>query len=250
VVGGSYGPAVDTHPQIKPYNLTNTYQPTNILIDRVNFHDFTRSNEAVHTECLQIYGGAHVIVRRSKFNNCDGTGDLTFGQIGIVGINDFLIENNWFGADGDAFYSIQNNLCGANIVFRYNSLAKGIASNNCDSHANGTMLMVANYMPWTYATCLGAGVSVTFKYNVMKGGTCGPTDVNVKSLDFVDAAHFDLHLTARSAGICRGDPNNFPRGDIQGRGRLFRFRPDAGASQAELTVKQRLAIKRCRRQAP
>ena len=68
MIGGSVGPGVDYHPQIAPWPVGSPI--SNILIDGVLFHDWTRSSSTVHTECLQIAGGNGVTIRNSTFRNC------------------------------------------------------------------------------------------------------------------------------------------------------------------------------------
>src|SRR6476646_6182780 len=59
VRGGSYGNAINLQPQIIKYNPEDPdiAEPTDILIDGVSFHDFRRTDDSVHTECLQILNG-------------------------------------------------------------------------------------------------------------------------------------------------------------------------------------------------
>jgi hypothetical protein len=239
VLGGSYGPAVDKQPQIKPYNLDDPTGPSNILVDSVTFHDFTRSNAGVHTECLQAYGAHNLTIRRSRFAHCDGTAGLGIGSIGVWGIQDALVENNWFDSTGDSYYAIQSSMASRNLVFRYNSAGKGIYINPCDGCA-GPVSVIANYGP--YATCT---TGVIYRYNLWLGGTCGPTDINVPALDFVDIQRFDLHAPPTSPVICRGDPTAGPQTDIDGQPRPVGLRWDAGADQVSISTPQRKAIRRC-----
>ena len=73
LVGGSAGPFVNAHPQIQSDIAT---PPRNILIDGVAFHDFTRNDPNVHTECLQIGAADGLTVRDSTFRNCHATANL------------------------------------------------------------------------------------------------------------------------------------------------------------------------------
>ena len=54
VIGGSVGPTVNNASQIRNCYLCN-YAPQNILIDGVNFHDYTCTDPAQHMECLHVY---------------------------------------------------------------------------------------------------------------------------------------------------------------------------------------------------
>jgi hypothetical protein len=74
---------------------------------------------------------------------------------------------------------------------------------------------------------------VTYSYNVWRGAQCGPTDLNVASLGFLNSTpgSFDLHLAAGSPAINRGDPGNYPVADFDGQTRPMGGVPDAGADE-------------------
>jgi hypothetical protein len=243
VVGGSYGPAVDRAPQIKVYNPGDQYSPTDVLIDGVTFHDFTRSNSSVHTECLQVYAGLRVTIRRSRFTNCDGTGDLALTTLSSTRLKDVLVENNWFDRRGDAFAAVQADLSVEGLMFRYNSATKPFFLTRCTKSQCGSATLIGNYMPYNRSTCAAV---VTYYYNVLKGGTCGPTDLAVPAFSFVDEAGFDLHLATGSAALCRGYWFNRPAVDIDGQKRPAKLRPDAGADQQPKRLKDKHLPRRCR----
>jgi hypothetical protein len=243
VLGGSYGPAVDRTPQIKVYNPGNQYLPTDILVDGVLFHDFTRSNRSVHTECLQVYAGLRVTIRRSRFTNCDGTGDLALTTLSSTRLQDVLVENNWFDRRGDATAAIQADISVERLVFRYNSATKPLVFTRCTQTQCGSARLVGNYMPWNPSTCT---VTATYAHNVFSGGTCGPTDVAVSSLAFANADGFDLHLARQSPALCRGDWSNHPKVDIDGQARPAKLRPDAGADQQPKRRTDPKVLRRCK----
>jgi hypothetical protein len=248
ILGGSYGPAVDAHPQVKSYNLGESFGPRRVLIDGVRFHDFTRSGSAVHTECLQVYDSSDVVIRRSRFTNCDGTAGIAVGKIGRPPASNILIENNWFDKRGDSYYAIGLSYNVRNLTLRYNSASKAIAFLNrpihCTMPSCGPYTFVGNYMPAGYNWCTSVA---RYSHNVWKGAKCAPTDRSVSRMEFVDEGRFDLHLAPTSTAICRGDPADAPRRDIDGRLRPRRFRPDAGADHAGRTARPRSRIARCRR---
>lgn len=231
VRGGSYGNAVNAQPQIKKYNPEDPdiAQPTDILIDGVAFHDFRRTDDTIHTECLQILNGMNVTVRNSRFWNCDGTGDIGITPTGLI--TNLTLENNFIGGGGDTGYGVQIGMKLRNFVFRYNSSSQSVFFS--DTLVTGPYTFVGNYMPWDYSLCHRAA---TYESNVLDGGKCGPTDFSVSALQFVDAKDHDLHLAPRSAAIGRGSAATRPAGDIDGDTRPSGFRPDAGADQRETAL--------------
>jgi hypothetical protein len=240
VLGGDYGPAVDAHPMIAPANIGDLAGPVNIRVEGVNFHDFTRSGDLVHTECLQVYGGHGLVIERSRFSNCDGTGDLGIGSIGAFGLVNALVENNWFDSKGDSYFAVQTSMAAKGLVFRNNSGTRGIAVNTCDGCV-GPLSLIGNYLPFA-----GCTAGATYSHNVFDGGKCSPTDVNVGSLDFVDPVGFDLRLKPGANAICRADPNSSPRLDYSGKARPKTRVADAGASELAMSVVPRKLAARCR----
>ena len=87
-------------------------------------------------------------------------------------------------------------------------------------------------LPGYYPAACVAGV--VYRDNVWTGGTnrCDSTDITVSSPGFVDAGSGNLHLTASSPAINRGDPTSFPATDIDGNVRPMGPAPDAGADEA------------------
>jgi hypothetical protein len=232
VRGGSYGNAVNSQPQIKKYNPTDpdSSQPTQILVDGASFHDFRRSDNSVHTECLQILNGNRITIRNSRFWNCDGTGDIGITPTGLI--TDLTLENNFIGGGGDTGYGIQIGMHQRNFVFRFNSSSQSVFF--ADSRSDGPYTFVGNYMPWDYSLC---NSSANYRNNVLSGGKCGSSDVTVPSLQFVDAKNHDLHLSAGSNAIGRGVKGERPAHDIDGDTRPGpAFAPDAGADQRETAL--------------
>jgi hypothetical protein len=76
----------------------------------------------------------------------------------------------------------------------------------------------------------GPVAPLVYRYNVLDGGTCNPTDRNAPS-GFVDARS-NLHLRRSAAAINRGDPKSYPKRDIEGQRRPKGRVPDAGADEA------------------
>jgi hypothetical protein len=100
VIGGSYGPSVDDKPQVAAW--PDDVEPRDILIDGVSFHDMTRSDGAVHTECLQFGAGNGLVVRNSRFRHCDIM-NVHFGHWGATpDPRNIVVENNFFSTSTDA----------------------------------------------------------------------------------------------------------------------------------------------------
>jgi hypothetical protein len=223
VRGGVYGDTVDWQPQIIKYNRGDpeSSRPSDVLIDGVTFQNFKRSGPDVHTECLQVLNVDGLMVRNSRFNNCDGTGD-----IGITdGPSDNLtFENNFLGKAGDAYYSMQITKNVHNLVLRYNSASKAAVFS--DTETGGPYTITGNYMPFSSGLCDRNGV---YSHNVWAGGTCAASDRNVPAMRFADENGFDLHLAAGSEAVNSGDGTTYPATDIDGQARSGA--PDAGADE-------------------
>lgn len=233
VLGGSYGPSVDDTSQIKVANPGAAAEPTDILVEGVRFRDYTRSTDDIHTECLQIYAGRRVTIRRNRFTNCDGTGALALTTLDSTRLRDVLVENNWFGDRGDALFAVQIDESVERLVFRYNSALEPVIFTECTKSRCGSARVLANALPFNPGMCSDVAA---YAHNVLLGGTCSAADVSVRSLGFVDPAGFDLHLRASSPAICRGDPGEAPAVDIDGRPRSATRRADAGADQVTTRV--------------
>jgi hypothetical protein len=225
VIGGSAGPGVDTHPQIQNADGTNRV-PTNILIDGVLFHDWTRSGPSAHTECLQIGGGNGITIRRSRFRNC-AVMDLHVSHWGNAPLTrNILVENNFFDEPTDGgSYAIQANDF-QNVVIRNNSALAGFVI--FDLEGSGPVTLSANVAPAHPWDC---NDSVTYRHNVWTNAKCDPTDRRGASA-FRDPGRLDLRLKAGAAAIDRGDPKSYPTTDIDRERRPRGRGPDAGASES------------------
>ena len=237
IIGGeiSCGGSCNFHSHIENGGA-DSHPPTNILFDHVYFHDW-QSVAGEHTECLQILGGDTVSIRNSTFKNCGtangglgSTADLHLQSYGSPAPKNILIENNFFYRAGN-LYTIQGEDF-QNLDIRYNSFAGPILL--YDGPGPGTGIdIIGNILPydaWAGCTAQNNGVPINWRYNVMQGGTCGPTDKNAAP-GYVDSNN-DLHLVASSAAINAGDPATYPPTDIDGLARPRGAGPDAGASEA------------------
>jgi Bacterial Ig domain len=241
VLGGSYGPSVDEHTTIGPNGFGGTAAgPHDILIDGVSIHDVSTSRTpGVHTECFQIFGSwgsaynvRNITIRNSKFGPCPadsgGSGTVT-GGVAMGGVNGFLrFQNNWIGSGTNIGLALSYQI--ENLTVDYNSSVRGTAFNNDYASVCG-----AGCGPYTfrgnYMRDVGCSTRSSYAYNVWQGAACSSTDSNVTSLDFVNTAGFDLHLTATANAINRGDPAIYPSNDIDGGSRPMGGRADAGADE-------------------
>ena len=226
IIRGSVGPGVDYHPIIGP---ADRQPPRNIVIDRVFFHDWTRSNSDVHTECLQVGAADGLVIRRSRFWNCAVMSLFLSYWGGGPHPRNITIENNYFdgGRDG-GFYSVRfadHAPAFENVLVRNNSALAPFSIDTKPALQN--FRVIANVAPLPAWGCNGG---VIYRYNVWNGARCGPTDATADPL-FRDPARLDLRLKNGARAINRGDPTSFPAVDIDGKKRPFGRRPDAGANE-------------------
>jgi len=224
IIRGSVGPGVDVHPIIAP---EGTIVPKNILIYRVYFHDWTRSNADIHTECLQVGNADGFKITRSRFRNCAVFDVFMSYWGGGPPPQNITIENNYFDKPlDDGYYSVRfANYPDSwtNVLIRYNSALGGINVDRAPNLVN--VQMIANVAPLPSGGC---DSRIAYAYNVWQGTRCSATDANGAN-GFTDPDGLDLRPKAKSRSINRGDPKNFPTTDIDGHRRPLGKRPDAGA---------------------
>jgi hypothetical protein len=226
VLGGSVGGVVDTKPQFGawPPNTTNR----NIVIDGVTFHDVTRSGDFQHVECLLIAGIDGLMIRNSRFYNCD-VFDVSLGEMNGSGPpRNITIENNFFGG-ADGYFSLDfnsNTTSFTNVLIRNNSSTQAMYLGN-DIRKLKNVRVIANVAPNKPGAC---DDRIFYSHNVWAGTRCSATDRNAP-LGFRNPAVGDFHLRKGAAAIGHGDPRNFPKTDIDGRKRQRGKRVDAGAAQ-------------------
>jgi hypothetical protein len=234
MIGGSVGPGVDFHPQIAPVNGWQG-QGANFVFDGVWFHDWTRSNTSVHTECLQVAGTTNMIIRNSKFTNC-AVFDLSFTSYNNAGrVTNLLMENNFFDtAVSGGYFSVHFSAMDGGLV-RFNSAKQAMFVDTTYSNT-GTLSIVGNnvaggILDGNSGGCLGASMAAAYSYNVTQGVKCGATDVNTAS-GFVNASTMDLHLASGSVAIDFVPLSaNGPTTDIDGNARPQGAARDAGAHE-------------------
>jgi hypothetical protein len=227
VLGGEVGPADSSDPQIKAANTSGAAVPTNILIDGVDFHDFTRRQDPnAHVECLQFGAGENVTIRNSRFRNCETQGLFIRSWGGTARIRNFVIENNFFDRTTVGYYPLRvSTMAGVtydNIKIRYNS---GLQSFIVDPGSATNVEWVGNFAPREQSMCTS---SQTFRYNVWDDADCSATDKKAAG-GFLAPLVTDLHLLPTSPAVGAGDPNDHPATDIDGHPRGDD--PDAGADE-------------------
>jgi len=230
ILGGSVGPGDSKDSQIKASNTTGAPVPQNILIDGVDFHDWTRNADpTAHVECLQFGAGDGITIRNSTFRNCETQGLFMRSWGGTARIRNVVIENNWFDATTVGYYAVRiSQMDGQvydNISVRYNS---GLQSFLVDAGSSTNVAFVGNVAPRSSGACSSAQ---RYAYNVWAGAACSTTDRH-RPLRFVDAAAMNLNLRADSAAVDAGDPGSYPGTDKFGNLRFFGTAPDAGAAES------------------
>ena len=143
--------------------------PRNVLFDGVSFHDFRKDPASSdHVDCLHILAGNGVIVRNSRFWNCEHF-DILFTQFGSAGSpTNVLIENNFLSCCGSGYYSLQlgggHGEVWKNITVRYNSADKALNVDSANSIGGG-IAFIANVAPHMPTGICGRR-GITVDYNV------------------------------------------------------------------------------------
>jgi hypothetical protein len=225
----------DYDPQITEHN-GNQDPPTDILIDRVHFHDWGRPPDSDwHTECLQGGAGVRVTIRRSTFERC-ATHDIFVRSWGGTNggrhvLKDWTFENNFFGKTVGGYYAVQfvgdlTPECNG-ALFRNNTALEGFRTEACSA-----LRYVGNLgVRFAFHGCDG-----TFRHNVWfapegRAAKCSATDKRVGDPGLANALSGDLRLRSTSRAVNAGDPKDYPRIDIQGEPRPQGRAPDAGADE-------------------
>lgn len=246
-IGGSVGPSLDENSRIASNGTSTSASPRNILIDGVDFHDFTVSpGSEAHVECLQVWAVDGLTIRNSKFRNCE-VFDIFLQKLpggAAATPSNILIENNFFDCCRSGYYSIRladhPGTSWKNVTIRNNSLNKEINPDPSVPYSN--VKIVGNVGPavkfWSGGTgaiqAKPAGVEVD--YNVWYAGAKVGSHDKVAPSGFRNAAAVDFHLNAGAAAIDAGNPANAPATDIDGDARPAGSAPDAGADEAAATA--------------
>ncbi|MDA0168671.1 hypothetical protein OJ998_06200 [Solirubrobacter taibaiensis] len=220
--GGSIGPKVDEKLAFiagRPTNYRVTY-------DRVTWHDATRTNADVHTECLMVLGVQGLTIKNSRFTNC-AVFDILISRLGGDPLSrDIVIENTVLEAskDVDGSDGYQSLLTGTDpidgLTLRNNTWDLGMAFQGpiTRGHFVGNIGRVAS-----------CADGVNYSRNVFTDRRCGATDRLVRGAfsQFVNPQKGDWRLARGAAAIGAADARNHPKRDARGARRDGR--PDAGA---------------------
>ena len=241
-IGGSVGPSANENSRIASNGPSTSASPKNILIEGVDFHDFTVTpGSEAHVECLQVWAVDGLTIRNSKFRNCE-VFDIFLQKLpggAAATPSNILIENNFFDCCGSGFYSIRladhAGTSWKNVTIRNNSLNKELNPDPSVPYSN--VKIVGNVGPavkfWSGSTgaieAKPAGIEVD--YNVWYAGSKVGSHDKVAPSGFRNAAAVDFHLNAGAAAIDAGDPANAPATDIDGDARPAGKAPDAGADE-------------------
>jgi hypothetical protein len=241
-IGGSVGPSADENSRIASNGPSTSASPKNVLIEGVEFHDFTVSpGSEAHVECLQVWAVDGLTIRNSRFRNC-AVFDIFLQKLpegAAATPSNILIENNFFDCCGNGYYSIRMadhaGTSWKNVTIRNNSLDKEINPDPGVPYSN--VKIVGNVGPavkfWSGSTgaieAKPTGIEVD--YNVWYAGAKVGSHDKVAASGFRNAGAFDFHLTAGAAAIDAGDPANAPSTDIDGEARPAGATPDAGADE-------------------
>jgi chitodextrinase len=199
---------------------------TDILFDDVYVHDVTEPTSDAHSDCVQFTAGIDVIIRNSRFEDCEHADLMIKADQGPI--DGFLIENNFFDRTLSAHFAInlyETSRGCRDVLIRNNTALQNIRSDAC---SGGTM--TGNIQP-SMASHACSAANVELSWNVYESGVeCGPGDL-VTPVAFVNRATFDLRLASGSAAVDRGNPSSYPEKDIDGQARPKGGAPDAGAHE-------------------
>lgn len=245
VLGGDIGPnegvPSDNYPWPQDGLIVNDFgegrHPSHILIDGVTFHDITRPTPDSHSDCLQFTSGVDVTIRNSRFYNCADVNIIPKNDQGPI--QDFLVENNMFGAVVNGPPSINlfdtpSQLCG-DFTVRYNAFEnQGLRADGDTAECN--LVVVGNIFRSVNCTNYAADVA---EYNVVETGPIpclNETNYRVPDSDvgYVNRSNtsaLDLRLRRGSEAIGRGHPEIYPESDFFGTARVAEPAPAAGAHE-------------------
>jgi hypothetical protein len=205
--------------------------PRNVLFDGVSFHDMVRApGSSYHVDCLHVMAVDGLIVRRSRFWNCEAF-DILFTVFGDAGSpRHVLLENNFFECCNSGYYSVQlgsdHGEQWSDFELRNNTSDRSFS---VEGELTGPIRFIGNLAPGVAGPCRA---QITMDWNVWtRGPRCGTHD-RIARAGFQNTGDGDLHLVGCPPAVGRGDPEDTPSVDIDGDRRPIGRRPDAGADEA------------------
>lgn len=215
-------------------NVAGASTATGVLIDGVTFDNIRNTGgNGNHFETIRIDGRVNgLTIRNSTFtNNETSTSILFFTTFRGTKPENIVLENNFFGEAGSAYFTINMNFQGSscsNWALRYNTFASTsdgmMAGGNC-SYSN--FVWVGNLGP--RGNCEGSA----FRSNVWygnSGGACGSTDKAVSSSGLGGTGGFRL-MAGSPAIDAGGTGSDCIATDHDGNSRPANGRCDAGAHE-------------------
>ena len=222
---------------------SSSTNPTNLVIDNVEFHDVMARGENIHNECIMAHAPG-ITIRNSTFRACH-TMDISLGR------------GDWWGQPPYGNVVLENNLFGHSVNgsgWHYYGLAWFVGKFENARVVNNTfenqVRMESQHIgsgPYSgvWANNIGGGWAclpgVTYAGNV--GKKCGASDIAVNPssscgppacaslrnmrVGWADPAAFDFSLQASSPAVNNGSAQYAPSTDKRGLARDAR--PDAGA---------------------
>jgi hypothetical protein len=214
---------------------------SNIVLDHNVFHDYLRSSENQHFECLIVWSDTTgLTLSRNKFTGCAVFDALLESDGGSL--SNILVENNWFDLPTDVGTSyapggqpaikLTGSSCYHDVLFRNNSLTnntKVLLGSSCSNYVNTREIGDVSGQ----FDCQG---SVTYAYNV-GGESCRGTGNRRASLSGLYQVNNyllrggNLHLRSKKTAAARRVPIALcPAVDIDGNKRTGRY-CDAGSDE-------------------
>jgi hypothetical protein len=182
----------------------------NITIEDAVFHDYRIvPGSGAHFECLIVFGGTDITIRRNRFVNCEFY-DIFVQHSSTYEMDGLRIENNWFDTPWNG--RTQQNRASAvafsprgrpfnDVLVRFNSFLDSGLHLDEDGEAipYSGFRVVGNIGQSTWAAC---PPSVRFRANLWIGTACHPTDRTATAFPYVrpeKGPAGDYHLSGGAA---------------------------------------------------
>jgi hypothetical protein len=202
--GGDWGPctttSTDTQSNEAVDGCSNSKIDGNaanddITIEDAVFHDYRIvPGSGAHFECMIVFGGTDITIRRNKFYNCEFY-DIFIQDLSGLAFDGLTIENNWFDAPWNGSGAQDRPVALAlsprgrafhDVLIRFNSFLDSGMSLNDDQDGTrySSFRVVGNIARSYWAGCYP---SVEFRFNLWIGSVCDGTDRSVASFPYAGA---------------------------------------------------------------